>query len=291
VSSPSNLTGSARLRELRRLPRRRLRRTYWQLVAATHRAMELRYGVRTEGDIDLEDLGVAGRGRMGYEGSHWIGVRRALARLDVGRQDVFADFGSGKGPAVLVAARLPFKRAIGVEISSDLTEAAQRNLDRSRLRPAAGEVQFVTADVLQYELPDDLSVVYLYNPFTGPVFARFVERLLLSVERNPRPLRLVYNYPFEHNHLIANGRFRPVDLSYSYWPAWYRRQGYVIITYEVLAPDGSGYGPATGRRAPERLGPWTGMHDPGWEVVGATHATAQDAEDARAIERGPGQTG
>ena len=56
--------------------------------------------------------------------------------------------------------------------------------------------------MLEYEIPDDLSVVYLYNPFTGLLFARFIERLLRSLERRPRPLRLVYNYPFEHNYVI-----------------------------------------------------------------------------------------
>ena len=127
--------------------------------------------------------------------------------------------------------------------------------------------------MLEYEIPDDLSVVYLYNPFTGLLFARFIERLLRSVERHPRPLRLVYNYPFDHNYLIARGRFRPIDLSYSYWPAWRHRPGYVVLTYEVLAPDGSGYGSERGRRAPERLGPWAGEHDPGWELVGPEHAT------------------
>ena len=64
--------------------------------------------------------------RLGYEGSHWVGVRRALNRLAVTRDDVFADFGSGKGPAVLVAATFPFRRAIGVEISDDLTRSATR---------------------------------------------------------------------------------------------------------------------------------------------------------------------
>ena len=271
-------------RELRRIPRRAARRWYWRLVAGTHRAMEVRYGIRTEGDVDLEELGVAAKGRLGYEGSHWIGVRRALGRLEVTPADVFTDFGSGKGPAVLVAARFPFGRAVGVEISDGLTRAARRNLERSRLRPRAGAVDFVTADVLRYEIPDDLSVVYLYNPFTGLVFARFVERLLQSLERRPRPLRVVYNYPFEHNHLIARGRFRPVDLSYSYWPAWYKRPGYVIVTYEVLGPDGTIAG-RTGRARPERLGPWAGPHDPGWELV-AEHVTPDEARRAREVEGG-----
>ena len=50
-------------------------------------------------------------------------------------------------------------------------------------------------------------MVYLYNPFTGLLFARFIERLLRSLERRPRPLRLIYNYPFEHNYVIETGRF------------------------------------------------------------------------------------
>ena len=106
--------------------------------------------------------------------------------------------------------------------------------------------------MLEYEIPDDLSVVYLYNPFTGLLFARFIERLLRSLERRPRPLRLVYNYPFEHDYVIATGRFRPIDLSYSYSPAWYRRPGYVILTYEALTPDGRPYGPLPGTRGLRR---------------------------------------
>jgi hypothetical protein len=271
--------------ELRRIPRRWLRRAYWRVVASTHRTMELRYGIRTEGDVDLEDLGVAAEHRLGYEGSHWVGVRRALSRLGVTRDDVFADFGSGKGPAVLVAATFPFRRAIGVEISDDLTRSARANLERSRLRPRAGSVEFIAADVLEYEMPDDLSVVYLYNPFTGLLFARFIERLLRSLERRPRPLRLVYNYPFEHDYVMTSGRFRPVDLSYSYAPAWYRRPGYVILTYDALTPEGRPYGPLPGKHStPARLGPWTGRHDPGWELVGPQHADAADGARARELE-------
>jgi hypothetical protein len=199
---------------------------------------------------------------------------------------VFTDFGSGKGPAVLVAATFPFGRASGIEISDDLTRSARRNLERSRLRPRAASVEFETADVLEYDIPDDLSVVYLYNPFTGLLFARFLERLLQSLERRPRALRLVYNYPFEHDYVIASGRFRPIDLNYSYSPAWYRRPGYVILTYEALTPEGAPYGALPGKRSStERLGPWRDRHDPGWELVGPEHATPADAARARELER------
>jgi hypothetical protein len=32
------------------------------------------------------------------------------------------------------------------------------------------------------------------------------------------------------------------------------------------------------------LGPWAGPHDPGWELVGPQHATAEDAVRARELE-------
>ena len=143
----------------------------------------------------------------------------------------------------------------------------------------------MTADVLEYEIPDDLSVVYLYNPFTGLLFARFLERLLRSLERRPRPLRLVYNYPFEHDHVIESGRFRPVDLSYSYWPAWYRRPGYVIAHLRgAHSATASPTGPTGSARRPSASGPWAAAHDPGWELVGPEHATSADA-GARARAR------
>ncbi len=110
--------------------------------------------------------------------------------------------------------------------------------------------------MLHYEIPDDLSVAYLYNPFTGLLFARFIERLLQSLERHPRPLRLVYNYPFDHDYVIATGRFRPIDLSYSYSPAWYRRPGYVILTYEALTPGRPAVRTAAGKAlVPRAAGP------------------------------------
>ena len=246
-TSPSTSTA----RELRRIPRR------WARRAATGGSSAPPTGRWSCGTASARratstSRSSASRPRAGsgYEGSHWVGVRRALKRLAVTRDDVFTDFGSGKGPAVLVAARSPSRARS--ESRSPTTSPARRGATSSArgCGRGPGSVEFVTADVLEYEIPDDLSVVYLYNPFTGLLFARFIERLLRSLERRPRPLRLVYNYPFEHDYLIASGRFRPIDLSYSYWPAWYRRPGYVILTYEVLTPDGGGYGLLPGARVP-----------------------------------------
>jgi hypothetical protein len=79
------------------------------------------------------------------------------------------------------------------------------NLERTRARRVCREFEVVTADVTTYEIPGDVTIVDLYNPFTGPVVERFVDNLRLSIERTPRPVRIVYANPVEEELLLAAG--------------------------------------------------------------------------------------
>jgi SAM-dependent methyltransferase len=231
----------------------------------TERLVEARYGVSTGALVYLEDLGLESEERVWHDPSSWIALGLVLSRLGVKGQDVFADVGSGLGRGLLVAARFPFRRLIGVEVSAQLNERARENLGHSRAPRRCPEVHLVTADALEWEIPPDLTVAYLYCPFTGDVFTRFVEKLLDSVDRNPRPLRLVYNYPVEHNLLLRTGRFRPIEVAASRWPAP-AGPAERIVTYLVLPSD-----PALAREYESRFRPrlqgekkWLGEYDPGF---------------------------
>jgi SAM-dependent methyltransferase len=52
-----------------------------------------------------------------YQGCYWPALLFTLKRL--GHADTFIDLGCGKGRALLIAARLPYRRVIGVEIDED----------------------------------------------------------------------------------------------------------------------------------------------------------------------------
>jgi SAM-dependent methyltransferase len=119
-------------------------------------------GVDTGGDIRPQELGYP---HGLYRGSSWLVLAEIFRRLEVGEQDVFVDVGSGMGRAVLMAARRPFKRVIGVERSERLNEVARGVVDRNRRRLSCQDVELVTVDALDWEIPDDLTVVYLYCPF------------------------------------------------------------------------------------------------------------------------------
>ena len=65
-------------------------------------------------------------------------------------------------------------------------------------------------DVSTTASPDDVTVVYLYNPFRGPVFQHVVDELERSIDRNPREIRIIYLTPREEGRLLASGRVKLV---------------------------------------------------------------------------------
>lgn len=143
--------------------------------------------------------------RRRYEAICGWHLRAGLPPGSVAPTDVFADVGSGKGRGVLLAAsRYPFARVIGVEREPDLHRRAQDNLARwrgPRLRP----VELVHADALDWQLPADVTVVLLFNPFVGSTFERFVARLATELRDRPRPFRLVYVNARMHEAVVAAG--------------------------------------------------------------------------------------
>ena len=159
---------------------------------AGFRLLERALNVDTGGEVELEDLNVEAPEREGYEGSGWIDLRRMLRRGEVSAQDVFVDLGAGKGKIVMLAARYPFARVTGVEISEDLNVIGRRNLAQGRYRQRAKHVELVTADIAEYEIPDDVTVAYIYNTVRGETFDRVIANLVASVDRRPRRMPVIY---------------------------------------------------------------------------------------------------
>jgi len=168
---------------------------------------ERRYSIHTSGRIDLEDLGLADDERVYYIAANWGTLRRSLRGLHIGPEDVFVDIGSGLGRMVLEAARFPFHRVIGVELSERLHQAALENVGRSRMPRRCDRIELVCADALTYSLPDDASVVFLNNPFRGATFEAVARRIIESVDLAPRRLTLVYFNPVEEAFILSTGRF------------------------------------------------------------------------------------
>ena len=140
-----------------------------------------------------------------YQGSQWLPVRRALKDLAPGPSDVLVDLGSGKGKVLLIAGRLPYRRVIGVEVDEKLSELSRHNIMHSQQWSRAQSVESITASVLDWRIPDETSVVFMYNPFIGETFRTAVRHILESYERRPRALHIVYCYHLGTRLAVVNG--------------------------------------------------------------------------------------
>jgi hypothetical protein len=227
------------------------------------RVAERRFGSDFGRKTSLDEFGLAGAGREPYLASPWFSTKRAFRRASLGAGDVVADLGSGMGFGVILAAEDPVARAMGVELAPDLVAAAERNAERSRHRLRARSVDMVATDILEWDVPDDLSVVYMFCPFKGELFQGALDRVIAAHDRHPRPLRLIYSYPWEHNRVAATGRFRTLDVIPFQWPPrprWWARPE-VVVTYGL----GDGPFPPLRGRPPkaEALEFWSGQNDAG----------------------------
>lgn len=187
----------------------------WSVVRWGHR--RLRFGVSQLVDraLGVRTAYVEPTGLLGADDpdqtlvkpSGWLTLYRAFRWLDVRPNDVMVDFGSGAGRAVLVASLFPFRRVVGVERQASLYELAMDNLAHFRPRCQA-PVLFICGDAREYRLPDDVTVVFFYNPFGGETFRKVMAGVLASVDRAPRRLRVIYINPKEHAYLVGTGRCR-----------------------------------------------------------------------------------
>jgi SAM-dependent methyltransferase len=146
--------------------------------------------------------------RQIYLPSPWYALPRELRYLGVTNEDTFVDFGCGKGRVVHQAAKWPFRRVVGVEISPALAEIARAALAARSHQHRCQAVEIVVADAAEFRVPDDVTIAYLFHPFRGETLNAVLRGIIDSIDRQPRCVRLIYVYPLAGEDVLATGRFR-----------------------------------------------------------------------------------
>lgn len=189
------------------------------LHRASERLHETRYGVKTSGFISEETLGFAqGDGRLHYTPVPYAALKRLLSIVEPNPQkDVFIDWGCGRGRVLVIASMLPYREVIGVECSAALCSAAEQNLKRARVRRRCGSVKVVNADAREFPIPEDSSVMFLYNPFRGALLTEVVGHIRDSWMRNRRPITFLVS---NHVDFIEDTGSADWLKPLSSWPAY-----------------------------------------------------------------------
>jgi SAM-dependent methyltransferase len=118
-------------------------------------------------------------------------------------EDVFLDYGAGRGRVLVLAARLTFRRVLGVEIEPGLVESARENIRRASSRLHCRDVEIVTADAAEFGCPDDATVLHFFDPFAGVILEQVLENVRASLCRAPRRLTILFADPNHFAPLAA----------------------------------------------------------------------------------------
>ena len=120
----------------------------------------------------------------------------------------FVDVGSGKGRALLLAAKLRFRKVIGVELSAELARIAQRNVARwSRAAGPTAKIRIVQGDAAKFRWPRTPLLVYLYNPFACSLIVQMADSLAAAGASGSGLVDLLYVNPTCTDTLTGQGRF------------------------------------------------------------------------------------
>lgn len=173
------------------------------------------FGTETHAVLEGSQLGSlegGGDNRVAiYHAINPVVFARAIEQLralepDATRLGSFVDFGSGKGRALILAARAGFRRVVGVEHSPVLHACCERNLQcasRRRSLPAEFEIHF--GEATRFRVPDDSIAWFWFNPFDAESTRQVAGNLVASLVRRPRQAYLIYARPTHASLLQASG--------------------------------------------------------------------------------------
>ena len=161
----------------------------------------------TRGDVKKGKLQIS-KGQSYENATYYQGVNiRYLKSLFQGLKIYgddfrFVDVGCGKGRACFYAAKY-YKKVTGLDFSSELIENARINFNNCKNKKY--NIDFKNADAVNYILPDEACIVYLFNPFNKIIFEKFIENNYNNFKKNKSILALINsdfinedkNYGFE----------------------------------------------------------------------------------------------
>jgi SAM-dependent methyltransferase len=159
----------------------------------TRHPFDEEFGVRTSGLVagrHLKSGHLHDRHATAYYGVAPSVFRALLRRWQKSRpgwalEEVsFIDVGAGMGRAMLLAAELPFRQVLGVELNPTLGRIGRKNLAVWRASARArAPMKLVCGDAVEFPLPEGPCLAFLFNPFGAPVMRRLLTAWRLSLRK------------------------------------------------------------------------------------------------------------
>ena len=114
---------------------------------------------------------------------HNIKITKSMQLLDVG---------CGMGRVLAIAAHSGFRRIIGIDLSEKMCRYSASTAQRLMKQQQGISIAVTRIDAFDYDIPDTVGVLFLFNPFDEIIMQGFLEQLKLSLQRQPRPIKVLY---------------------------------------------------------------------------------------------------
>ena len=157
-------------------------------MADKEHTWDLSLGIRTCG----RDESNADQYHHPYEPTPYSVLERLADSGLIGSEDVVLDYGCGKGRVDFFLSYRLKAKTVGIEYDERIYEMALENQRSviSRVKP-----QFVLARAEEYEVPQDVTRCYFFNPFSVEILQKVMARILESWYEEPREIFLFFYYP------------------------------------------------------------------------------------------------
>jgi 16S rRNA G966 N2-methylase RsmD len=170
---------------------------------------EKKYRIHTSGYDELKHLqekGIDLSHSTIYMPANYYMLEKMMSEINkLTHTKTFLDIGCGKGRAMAVAAHHGFKKITGIDISKKFVEETRQNLAVVQQQFPGATFDVLMQDAFYYQIPVDISVIFIFNPFDEVIMSGVVENILISQEKNPRTIWVIYINPLYENLFLDNG--------------------------------------------------------------------------------------
>ena len=132
--------------------------------------------------------------RYPYEPTPYSVLERLANSGLIRKKDVVLDYGCGKGRVDFFLSYQTRAKTIGFEYDERIFQAAVENQKNA---VSGARTEFVLARAEEYEVPNEVTVCYFFNPFSIELLRKVMARIAESYYACPREITLCFYYPSE----------------------------------------------------------------------------------------------
>jgi SAM-dependent methyltransferase len=161
------------------------------------------FGVSTKGFVSIENLGINNPESVDYSPVHYRHIFNMLNKIGIDKSNsTLLEYGCGKGRALITAAAFQYKKIIGVEVSY-LVDDAKSNLSKAKHRKTKN-IEVNHCDAKDYIVPEEVNVIYFYNPFRGSILENVTKNIFYSFKDSPRKIYIIFFNNEHFDEVIAD---------------------------------------------------------------------------------------